>query len=187
MNLIDRLSKVEDPVKRRALFIGILTREMKKRGGNEPVVVGGFSVELYTQGSYTTGDIDIKAQKDILEELLQEWGFIKKGRVWFNEELDIYIDWLGSSLDEGPQAEQRLNTVIVGEDLEIKVISIEDLIIDRLNAARFWKDEDSLMWAKVLIKVKEATGEPLDIEYLKERALKEGTGDLLEELLKNEG
>ncbi len=184
MNLIERLSRIEDPVKRRTLFVGLLTKEIKKRGGKEPIVVGGLSLEIYTQGSYTTGDIDIKAQKDVLEAVLKEWGFIKKGRIWFNEDFDIYIDWLGSNLDEGLQAEQRVNTIIVGEDLEIKVISIEDLIIDRLNAAKFWNDEDSLIWAKVLVKVKEATGEPIDIEYLKERALKEGTAELLEGILK---
>jgi hypothetical protein len=184
MNLIDRLKTIEDPVKRRALFIGLLTQEVKRRGGKEPIVVGGLSLEIYTQGSYTTGDIDIKAQKDILEAVLKGWGFIKKGRIWVNEYLDIYIDWLGSSLDEGPLAEERVNTIIVGDDLEVKIISIEDLIIDRLNAVKFWKDEDSLIWAKVLVKVKEATGEPLDREYLKERALKEGTLELLEEILK---
>mgnify|MGYP000172446264 CR=1 FL=1 len=184
MNLIDRLSSIEDPVKRKVLFVGLLTQEFKKRGGKEPIVVGGLSLEIYTQGSYTTGDIDIKAQKDILEEVLREWGFTKKGRIWVNEDLDIYIDWLGSNLNEGLQAEERVNTIIVGENLEVKVISIEDLIIDRLNAAKFWKDEDSVIWAKVLVKVKEATGEPIDIEYLKERALKAGTVELLEEILK---
>jgi len=184
MDLFERLSKVEDPVKRRALFIGLLSEEFKKRGEREPIIVGGLSLEIYTQGSYTTGDIDIKAPKDTLEKILRDWGFVKRGRAWLNESLDIYIDWQGSNLDEGASAEERVNTIIVGDGLEIKVISIEDLIIDRLSAVKFWKDEDSLIWAKVLIKIKEATGEGLDIFYIKKRAEEEKIEDLLESLLR---
>lgn len=184
MERLKELTSIEDPVKRRTLFVGILTDEIKKRGGKEPIVVGGLALEIYTQGSYTTGDIDIKAPKEILETILREWQFIKKGRVWFNEDMDIYIDWLGAALDEGKEAEERVNSVIVGDSFEIKVISIEDLIIDRLNSCKWWKDEDSLMWAKVLLKVKIAMGEPIDKEYLRKRASDDKVKELLEQLLK---
>ncbi len=89
----------------------------------------------------------------------------KKGRLWFNPDLDIYIDHLGEELDEGPEATKRTNTVVLDEDLTVRLISLEDLIIDRLNAAKWWKDTDGLMWAEVLVKVKDATGEPIDIQY----------------------
>ncbi|MCX7793859.1 MAG: hypothetical protein N2257_05590 [Thermodesulfovibrionales bacterium] len=183
MYRIEELNRIEDPVKKRAFFIAILSEEIKKRGGSPPILVGGMALELYTQGSYTTGDIDIKAPKEPLEEILQEWGFTKKGRVWFNEILDIYIDWLGGSLDEGPEAEERANKIIVGEGLEIKIISIEDLIIDRLNAYKWWNDEDSLLWVKVLLKVKEAMGETPDKDYLKRRAKEEKVEDIIENLI----
>ncbi|GAB4540168.1 MAG: hypothetical protein Fur0020_09220 [Thermodesulfovibrionia bacterium] len=183
MNPLEKLTSIEDPVKRRAFFIGILSEEMKKRGGSPPIVVGGIALEIYTQGGYTTGDIDLKADKELLEEVLSEWKFVKSGRVWFNEVLDIYIDWLGSSLDEGDEAEKRANIIILEEGREIKIISIEDLIIDRLNSYRRWKDEDSLIWAKVLVKVKEATGESIDKEYLQKRAQEEGLDDLIKDIL----
>jgi len=41
---------IEDPVKRRATFIAILSKEIVRRGGKAPIVVGGEAVELYTQG-----------------------------------------------------------------------------------------------------------------------------------------
>jgi len=47
MNLIDRLSTIEDPIKRRTLFVGLLTQEIKRRGGKEPIVVAGLSLEIY--------------------------------------------------------------------------------------------------------------------------------------------
>lgn len=184
MERLKVLLGIEDPIKKRALFVGILTDEIKKRGGKEPILVGGIALEIYTQGSYTTGDIDIKAPKDVLDGILKEWGFTKTGRIWFNEELDIYIDWLGSNLNEGTEAEERVNTILIGNGFEIKVISFEDLIIDRLNAVKWWNDQDSLMWARVLIKVKSAAGEDIDIGYLKKRAEMENINDTLELLFK---
>lgn len=183
---IQEILKIEDPVKRRAVFVAMLTKEFKRKGIKEPVVVGGMAVEIYTQGSYTTGDIDLKSDKKTLEETLIEWGFNKKGRVWFNEDLDIYIDWLGSGLEEGIEAEKRINTIVIDENLELKIISIEDLIIDRLKAYKWWKDRDSFMWAKVLCEVKKSLGDTLDKNYLKARAVEEKIEDVVEELLKDE-
>lgn len=180
---MDVLKKIDDLVKRRALFIALFSKEITKRGGSFPIVVGGEAVEIYTQGGYTTGDIDIKSPKELSEQILSEWNFIKRGRVWFNKELDIYLDWLGESLDEGKEAEERVNTIIIDKGLEIKVISIEDLIIDRLNAVKWWSDTDSLMWSKVLIEVKKRLNEKIDTAYLKRRAKAEGIEDLLEGLL----
>ncbi|GBE33186.1 hypothetical protein BMS3Bbin05_02124 [bacterium BMS3Bbin05] len=94
--------------------------------GRLPVVVGREAIELYTRRNYTTGDIDLTAPKALLEEVLKSWNFIKKGRVRFNKTLDIYIDWLAEDLDEGKEAEERVNTILIGENIEIRGISIED-------------------------------------------------------------
>ncbi len=178
------LRKIEDPVKKRALFVALLAQEVAQRGGRSPIVVGGEALEIYTQGGYTTGDIDIKGPASIINEVLLEWGFSKKGRVWFHEELDVYVGWLGEALDEGSEAEKRVTTVVVGDGLEVKVISVEDLIIDRLSAVKWWKDEDGIMWAKVLVEVKKAAEGHVDRDYLLERAASAGVRDLLEEVLR---
>ena len=174
---------IEDPVKRRATFIAILSKEIVRRGGKSPIVVGGEAVELYTQGSYTTGDIDIKSPREMTTSLLKEWEFIKRGRTWFNKELDLYVDWLGASLDEGREAENRVNTIRVEKDLEINIISIEDLVVDRLNAAKWWGDVDSLMWARVLIAIKRRATGAIDLPYLEKRAKKEDIADILSKAL----
>jgi hypothetical protein len=177
------LKEIEDPVKRRAYFIGLLSREVKREGGKDVIVVGGEALELYTQGSYSTGDIDIKGQKKILEKVLKKFNFKKVGRLWINEYLDIYIDWQGENLDEGEEGKKRVNTIIIEDELEIKVLSFEDLIIDRLNSAKWWGDMDGLMWAKVLVDIKKKSGQKVDLNYLKKRAKAEKVEDLLEKLL----
>lgn len=182
---LEEILLIEDPVKRRATFIAILSKEMKQRGEKAPVIVGGEAVELYTQGSYTTGDIDIKSPRGATESVLREWSFRKKGRTWFNKVLDIYVDWVGAALDEGEDAENRVVTIKVSEGLEINVISIEDLVIDRLNAAKWWGDVDSLMWAKVLLGVKRRLGEKIDLSYLKKRASEEDIVDFLDQILRS--
>lgn len=187
MKFFEEIKGIEDPVKKRAMFSAILSKEIMDRGGRPPILVGGIALEIYTQGSYTTGDIDLKADRGLLEIILTQWNFKKSGRLWFNSELDIYIDWLGEGLDEGKEAEVRVNTVIVGKNLEVRVISIEDLIIDRLNAAKWWDDKDSLMWSIVLVSVKRELGEVLDLEYLRKRAKAEDLEDLLNKILEGSG
>ncbi|MEW6110027.1 MAG: hypothetical protein AB1632_12800 [Nitrospirota bacterium] len=178
---------------------GLLSKEMIRQGGRPPVVVGGEAVEIYTQGSYTTGDMDIKADYSKFSKIVAQWGFrpisgeyrksckIDKKRhgaerAWCSKEMDIYIDWLGSNLEEGQEAEKRVETVALDDELSLKVISFEDLIIDRLCAAKFWKDVDSEMWAKVLLEIKNKTGR-IDMLYLNKRAVKEKVVNYLKKIL----
>ena len=179
---IKKLLSIEDPVKRKALFIALFSREVVRRGGKQPIIVGGQAVEIYTQGSYTTGNIDVKSPLELTEVVLKEWGFVKSGRPWINKELDIYVDWLGSSLEEGDEAEKRTAIIKITDELNIRVISVEEIVIDRLGAFKWWGDTDSLMWAKVLIRVKKSI-DSLDEAYIRDRAKKADLLDILEEIL----
>ena len=76
-------------------------------------------------------------------------------------------------------------TIKIAEGLEINVISIEDLVIDRLNAAKWWGDVDSLMWAKVLLGVKRTLGGEIDLSYLQKRASEEDILDFLDKTLRS--
>jgi hypothetical protein len=183
---LKKLFTVENESRRRVLFIAFLSGEMVRRGAERPIVVGGEALEIYTQGRYTTGDIDLKGSKEALEAVLEEWGFVKESRVWMSKEYNLYVDWLGGSLDEGAEAERRTNIIAFDEQNEIRVVSIEDLIIDRLCAAKYWNDQDSLMWAKILIEILRRAGGP-DIRYLSTRAEQEKVADLLFPVLQKEG
>jgi hypothetical protein len=183
---LKQLLSIENESRRRAFFIALLSKEMARHGAERPIVVGGEAVELYTQGRYTTGDIDIKGPKETLEAVLLDWGFVKEGRAWASREYDLYIDWLGGSLDEGAEAERRTNIIAIASGLEVRVISFEDLIVDRLCAAKYWNDSDSLMWAKILLEILMRT-DGGDIAYLIRRAENENIADLLSPLLPKGG
>ncbi|MBF0506957.1 MAG: hypothetical protein HQL09_08980 [Nitrospirae bacterium] len=185
-DILKKLLAIEDESRRRAYFIAILSGEMVRRGADLPIVIGGEAVELYTQGRYTTGDIDLKGRKEVLEEILAEWRFEKRGRIWVSKEYSLYVDWLGGSLDEGAEAEKRTNIIALDGENEIRVISFEDLIVDRLCAAKYWKDQDSLMWAKNLMEILGKTGGS-DRQYLATQAEKAKVADLLSSILPEEG
>jgi hypothetical protein len=177
---LEQLKSIEDPVKRRAYFTAILSNEIFTLTGKYPIVVGGEALEIYTQGSYTTGDIDLKSPKDALEKVLNQLGFTKEVKSWGHKDLDIYVEWVGSSLDEGEEAESRTCMIAIG-DKKIRVVSIEDLIIDRLNASKYWNDEDSVMWAKVLLDIGDRIG-GIDYDYLYRRSQQEDVADILREI-----
>ena len=183
---LKQLLPIENESKRRAFFVALLGNEMTQRGAERPIVVGGEAVELYTQGRYTTGDIDIKARKDTLEAVLSDWGFVREGRIWISKEYDMYVDWLGSSLDEGAEAERRTNMIALAPGLEVRVISFEDIIVDRLCAAKYWDDRDSMIWAKVLLEIMIKAG-GADSGYLAKRAEQENVADLLSQVFPEGG
>ncbi len=174
---LENLKRIENPLKKKLYFAGLLTEYLKKRK-IIPVVVGGYAVEFYTLGSYTTEDLDIVVEGEEVKEILKEWGFRKIGRIWINPDLDIEVDIVGSSL-AGDRS--RVSQIEV-EGLQVYLIGIEDIILDRLNAWVHWESEEDGRWARQILKLHQ--GE-IDEEYLRKRAIEEGVEDALKKI-KNE-
>lgn len=64
----------------------------------------------------------------------------------------------------------------------MRVISIEDLIIDRLNAYKRWSDQDSKMWVEILFEIADSINHSIDWEYLKRRSSEENIEEIFDEL-----
>lgn len=182
--LLEPLRTVANPARRRALFLGILSEEVELRSRRRPFVVGGMAVELYTFGGYQTGDLDIKGPHETIEAVLLGMGFEKEGgNNYALPELDLYVHWLGEGPEPPFESPDRALDVQVDDRLFIRVIGWEDIILDRLNAAKHWKDKDSLLWARGMLESALGAEGRLDLDYLQKRAKEEDVADVLHELL----
>ncbi|MEW5902439.1 MAG: hypothetical protein AB1715_13320, partial [Acidobacteriota bacterium] len=96
-----------------------------------------------------TSDIDLAySDREALDEVLKNLGFVKKGRYWVQNELDIAVEVPAASLagEEAP-----LETVELEGGLHCLILGVEDLLIDRLNACKHWQSEVDCEMAEILI------------------------------------
>jgi hypothetical protein len=148
VNIVKELSKFTDPFKRKLYFIGYLTKLLEKEN-LRPVIVGGYAVEFYTAGGYNTADIDLVfPDNKLLDKYLRGLNFVRLGRGWFNEQLDILVEAPGSSLDQD-EAKNLVQVKI--KNLTVYIIGIDDIIIDRLNAFVYWDSKEDGYWVKELL------------------------------------
>lgn len=178
----DRLVKLKEITNRpdKTMYFAAIFAERLKGQGIKPILVGGGALEFYTQGSYTTLDVNmVVAGREHAKKVLEEMGFhrMRGQRSWYNEELELSVeipdDVLAGSMD-------RVVSVDMGGGLTAYVIGVEDLIIDRLNAYKYWKSLNDGEWAAATLAIH---FDEIDLEYLKVRAEEEGTFEALYETL----
>ena len=131
---------------RKLLFVGILNKYLPE-GGREAVLVGGALVEFYTSGGYVTGDIDVIGDRDAIVPLLEATGFAKSARTWWNTDLELVVDIAGRDLR---RTEHVVRVEFAG--YSIPTVSLEDLIVDRLLAATYWKSRTDWEQAMLLLR-----------------------------------
>ncbi len=168
MNTADILEKIqgtESPLKRQLLMVALITNLLEQKGESAPIVIGGCALSYYTREVYFTADIDLAyADRDALDTVLKELGYKKQGRYWINEELKMAIEVPASVLvgEDSP-----IEVVEVEYNFYCRIIGIEDLIIDRLNACKYWKSEIDCEAVELLIK---RYAKELDWAYLEKKA-----------------
>lgn len=166
----------EDITTRKVWVVAQLTRRLAE-AGVRPILVGGTAVALYTAGAYVTADIDIVASdRQRVGQTLQEMGFQPVGRHWMHQQWDVAIEIPDTDLAGDPE---RVVQIDLGDDLVAYCIGIEDLLIDRLNAAVHWRSLEDRRWASELLRLHASR---VDRQYLRARAEHEGLLALLEEL-----
>lgn len=145
----------------------ILTEHMAPYNSvhSRPIVVGGLSVEFYTHNDYTTRDLDIVTSSSMrLREDLRDMGFDTSERVFILKELELVIDVVDGAL-EGDYT--RITEVPVanehGEEILVSIISIEDIILDRLDA---FENEDPRYWGLEMLT---RYYDEIDFNYMKEK------------------
>jgi hypothetical protein len=153
------------------LTLAEITSRMRKK----PVLVGGSAVDLYTLGGYSSIDLDLIADWKEIGRVLSDMGFRKDGRYYVRR--DEFIEVVAS--DIGGRRVKKI--MLDGAESEILAISVEDLIIDRLCACKYWKSGRDCEQARMLYA---GYKQKLDKKYLKKMAEKEQVEDKLTEIKK---
>ncbi len=142
-----------------------------------PIIVGGQAVEFYTAGGYSTMDVDLVIPAGIQEinSVIKKLGFRKEGKYWTYDQLDFALEVPGPDLagDYG-----KINEIEI-EGLKAYIIGIEDIIIDRLNRYKFWKEYADQEWIIGMIYL---NYDDIDWDYLYQKSESEKTLEELKEL-----
>lgn len=157
---------------RRSQFLGLLQGRLPE--GTDAILVGGSLVELLTEGQYVTGDLDLIGDADAIGNLLETAGFEQSGRHFLHEELGLAVEVVAPALDPSQTSER-----IRKGDHVLHVLSIEDLVVDRLCAAKFWDSPTDHEQARLVYRTHR---ERIDHERLRKRAGEEDVRDLLDDL-----
>jgi len=154
-----------------------VSSEMDELDLRPPVLVGGAAVELYTQGAVNTGDFDLVCgRQSALEAIMVRHGFVRPNgpgvltRGWIHPDLKLGFEVVGSRLLDGNADTSLLQIIEVDLHGTVAVISVEDLIADRMGQYASGAAHDMLGQAKALFTLSEG----LDLHYM-ERRIREET------------
>jgi hypothetical protein len=149
-------------------------------GGEMPVLVGGAAVELYSASALATGDFDIvTGNQTRFEAALIAEGFVRPSgpglatRGWIHPDLKLGFEVVSGTLLDGAADTSRIRVIDMGADGTIAVISIEDIIADRMGQFASGSAREMREQARqLLILHKDA-----DTAYLDRRIREETAGD----------
>lgn len=162
-----KVAKIKELAERSIRIAAILAEALKKIN-QDPILVGGAAVEFYTQGGYATSDIDLVAPGGpALIEVMKGLGFEKLGKDFVHQDFNIYVEFPGSAL----KPNERIQKIKVDSTF-LSIISLEDLIVDRLYSFKFWQSGIDGYNAMLLFE-----SGPLDEEHLLNRVREEEVGD----------
>lgn len=156
-----------------------VSETVEKAGFQRPILVGGAAVELYSGSTIATGDFDVvTAREDVLERALLEHGFERPSgpgmlrRGWIHPGLRLGFEVVGTALLDGNADRDRVQLIDAGTGDRFAVISVEDLIADRMGQYHSGTATEMLEQAKTLFKLYQDA----DFTYM-ERRIREETAN----------
>lgn len=170
---VDALADEPDRMRRRLVALGALTARLAPEEV-EPILVGGCAMEVYTDGGYTTGDVDLAlSHGPLVDAAFDDLGFEKRDRFWVRMELELVFE---APAPAGLPGETAPRTELSVDGLRIVVLGVEDLLMDRLRAWVHWKSDEDRRWAARLVAIH---GADMDWAYLRSRAEDPAEADAL--------
>jgi hypothetical protein len=161
-------------------FAALLGRE-SGLGSEGLTVVGGSALEIYTEGAYVSQDVDLLAEGRVqVEKVLRRWGFRSKGVCWVGSALPLSVQIVGR-YDSGSRPRNRILSTRYGQ---VRLASLEDIVVKRLIEARHWNRREALAEAALSA---ERVGARMDWEYAEFIAKRYGVSDLAADLRRRSG
>jgi predicted nucleotidyltransferase len=123
--------------------------------GISAILVGGAVVEYYTSGEYTTADVDMilpPLGKEEIETTMRELGFerFEDYRHWLHPHIPIPVEFPPGPLQVGHILIREVNEIDI-EKTKLKILKVEDILLDRLIMAQEWKDLQAQIQAEMLM------------------------------------
>jgi hypothetical protein len=179
-----RISKLPDSIQQ--VSLAAFLSNLFKAKGMDFILVGGATVQFYTQSQYLTKDIDVILRgdtKESIEEIMTSLDFRRTTnyRQFENPLFQFSVEFPPSPIEVGGRTITKVDVIKTPEG-PLEIIKVEDIIMDRIIAGVEWKDTSSLEQAKLLWTVKK---DRIDLDYLTDFAKKEGYLKILQEVLKS--
>lgn len=131
------IDRAESPTTKHLLLAALCAKLFAERG-IDLVVVGGSAIEFYTEGAYTSGDVDLcilSAKQPLTirdrQELMGQLGARGGPRNW--EVAGTFVDILGPFESEARTPVRRLQTELG----PVTIAAVEDLLVERVLVAKY--------------------------------------------------
>ncbi len=159
-----------DPLRKQMVIAGIICG-LFRQSGARAVMVGGSAVEFYTAAQYTTKDIDfVSTHTGCIKAIMDELGFVNKSGTWvLPEDPTVVVEF-----PAGPLAGSygKIQSVRLPDGDVADVVGLEDIIVDRMAASKFWHDGSEGLARYIAL----ARYDEIDWKYCLEAARDAGCG-----------
>lgn len=154
---------------------------MKARGFERPILVGGAAAEFYSKSAISTGDFDLcTPAQEALQVEMSRAGFHRPRGIgqllkgWVHPDLRLGFEVVANTPMDGNFDREMLTLVDnFSEDGAFVLISVEDLIADRMGQYASGTANDRLAQAQILFDLHPS----LDSVYLDRRIREETMSD----------
>jgi hypothetical protein len=162
-------------------LLATMSEEMAAAGHSRPVLVGGGAVEYYTASAIATGDVDLCTPRQaFFEAIMQRHGFVRPSgpgratRGWIHPGLALGFEIVASVPMDGSVDRDHIFLLDdFAEDGALAIISVEDLIADRMGQYASGSAPEMLGQARALLLLHPDA----DMRYLDQRIRQETDND----------
>ena len=153
--------------------------------GVRAVLVGGTVVEFYTAGGYTTADIDMvlpPLERKEIKTVMEALGLVRSGdyRHWSHPQIPFPVEFPPGPLQIGHLVVVDLNEIEI-EGMKLKILKVEDILLDRMVMAQEWDDLQAQVQAEMLMY---AHYDEMDWPYVHRQASQIGVLKILQKIQK---